>query len=346
MFEIRNLQMPRSMLLVLALACACTAPLADVLDKPATMSVKATGLAQLSVTRVGSRLVTAGERGVILLSDDGGKSWRQAKVPVSVALTRVRFADDKNGWAVGHSGVVLVTHDGGETWGKQLDGKAAAQLELTAALSETGAESRRTADARQLVQDGADKPFLDVHFSDARHGLVVGAFGMAFQTDDGGLTWRSIMGKLAAGDARHLYAILALSDALYLFGEQGTVLVSRDQGGAFTRVEFPGKGTIFGALFTGDAIIAYGLKGNVFRSADGEHWDKVEMPPVSMTAGVVIGKNQVLLVDESGQRYRSDDDGRQFTPTARAMPLSDIAALADGTLFGSSPGGPARVDKP
>ncbi len=54
-----------------------------------------------------------GERGIVLLSDDAGVSWRQAKVPVSVSLTAVQFVDAEQGWAVGHLGVVLHTQDGG-----------------------------------------------------------------------------------------------------------------------------------------------------------------------------------------------------------------------------------------
>jgi photosystem II stability/assembly factor-like uncharacterized protein len=344
MVETKNPQRHLRTLLALVFACMSTATMADVLDKPAVMSARASSLVQLSVTRAGNRLVTAGERGTILLSDDNGQSWRQAGVPVSVALTRVRFVDDKNGWAVGHSGVVLATRDGGETWNKQLDGKAAAQIELAAAQSEAGNESRRTTDAQRLVQDGPDKPFLDVHFSDAQHGIVVGAYGMAFRTEDGGRTWTSIMGKLAAGNGRHLYAILVAGDTLYLFGEQGTVLASGDKGNTFSRVEFPGKGTLFGALSTGDAIVAYGLKGNVFRSNDGRNWDKVELPPVSMTAGTGLGKNGMLLADEAGQLYRSDDGGRHFKPVSRTLPMTDLAQAADGALLGSSVRGMVRLD--
>lgn len=39
-----------------------------------------------------NRLVAVGERGVVLLSDDGGAHWRQGVVPVSITLTAVRFA--------------------------------------------------------------------------------------------------------------------------------------------------------------------------------------------------------------------------------------------------------------
>ena len=71
----------------------------------------------LGVTRAGKRLVAVGEYGDILLSDDEGQSWHQAKkVPTTVTLTAVDFVDDKTGWAVGHDTVILKTEDGGETW--------------------------------------------------------------------------------------------------------------------------------------------------------------------------------------------------------------------------------------
>jgi hypothetical protein len=62
---------------------------ADLLAQPAQANVRAAASLQLSVARAGKRLVSVGERGLVLLSDDDGRSWRQARqVPVSVALTR------------------------------------------------------------------------------------------------------------------------------------------------------------------------------------------------------------------------------------------------------------------
>ncbi|MBI5444053.1 MAG: glycosyl hydrolase, partial [Deltaproteobacteria bacterium] len=109
------------------------AEVSDLLDRPATVSGRALRSVQLAVARAGKRLVSVGERGTVLLSDDDGRTWRQAKVPVSLTLTCVCFASERSGWAAGHSGVVLRTSDGGETWVKQLDGRQAAQIELAAA---------------------------------------------------------------------------------------------------------------------------------------------------------------------------------------------------------------------
>jgi len=64
------------------LACAlwATAPAAwpappAVLEQPALVSPKALGAVMLAVARAGDRLVAVGERGTILLSDDGGRHW-------------------------------------------------------------------------------------------------------------------------------------------------------------------------------------------------------------------------------------------------------------------------------
>lgn len=322
----------------------------NLLEQPSSLSHKAAGLVQLSVARAGNRLVSVGERGVVLVSDDNGKSWLQRQVPVSVSLTRVTFVDAKAGWAVGHGGVILATRDAGDSWVKQLDGVAAAKLELAQAQSQgvNASVPRRLADAQRLVEEGADKPFLDIHFFDTQRGLVVGAYGLAFGTTDGGQTWKSVMGSLGVANGRHLYGILAVQDSLYLVGEQGLVLVSRDGGANFSKVEFPGKGTLFGVLSTssGNVLLAHGLKGNAYRSTDaGKSWDKVNMPPVSLVAGLRLANGHWVLADESGQLHRSDDEGQHFKPVPLSHPtvLAGLVEASNGTLVGSGARGSAPI---
>lgn len=348
------------MVLVSALALlvmsGASAAATDVLDAPAQMSARAGSLVQLAVACAGSRLVSVGERGVILLSDDSGKTWRQSKmVPVSVTLTRVNFADARTGWAIGHGGVILGTQDAGETWVKQLDGNAAAKLELAQAKagnSGVGASpvtERRLVDAERLVADGADKPFLAMHFFDVRRGLVVGAYGLAFGTEDGGQSWQSLMGPLSMANGRHLYSIHTVPGGLYLAGEQGMLLASMDSGVSFSKIDFPGKGTLFGIVSSksGQVLLAYGLKGNAYRSADAsKSWQKVEMPPVSLVAGLRLINGDLVLADESGQLHRSDDEGQHFkrVPLDRPVVLSSLIEIADGTLVGSGVRGTARIE--
>src|SRR4051812_6883490 len=107
------------------LACpsrAAVTPAPAALTQPSILSAKASGAAMLALAQAGARLVAVGERGIVLLSDDNGKSWRQVATPVQVSLAAVQFVNEQSGWAVGHLGVVLHTADGGQTWRKQFDG--------------------------------------------------------------------------------------------------------------------------------------------------------------------------------------------------------------------------------
>ena len=172
--------------------------LVDVLDAPAKHNKTSVNTLQLGLARAGNKLVSVGERGVILLSEDEGNNWTQAKsVPVSVTLTAVTFSDPLNGWAAGHSGVIIATTDGGNTWQVQLDGYQAAELamaeaqSLIAAGDERGERAKRN--AGYLLKEGADKPILDVYFANQFNGWAIGAYGLAYATRDGGENWYSII---------------------------------------------------------------------------------------------------------------------------------------------------------
>src|SRR5688572_25730862 len=100
----------------------------DPLDAPARPTQFTTSTHLSAIARAGNRLVSVGVRGLIVMSDDEGKSWRQAASPVSSDLVAVRFVTPSRGWASGHDGVILSTEDGGNRWVKQLDGRMAALL--------------------------------------------------------------------------------------------------------------------------------------------------------------------------------------------------------------------------
>jgi len=325
----------------------------DLLDLPARENARAQHSLQLAVSQVGERLVAVGERGAILLSDDAGRSWRQARnVPVSVALTDVHFVSASHGWAVGHSGVVLHSADGGETWQRQLDGNQAAAVIRDDAKrrAEAGEEGAAAAlrSAEYLVSDGPDKPFLGVRFADELRGYVVGAYGIALSTRDGGKSWQSLVGQIPNPRGKHLYQVRADGGALLIAGEQGALFRSEDAGASFEVIETPYEGTFFGALDLPDgALLAFGLRGNVWRSADGGiDWERIDLrQSVTISAGHRMSDGALLLGDESGRLLRSTDNGQHFEALAvqASTGLSDIAEAADGALIISGARGLARI---
>lgn len=325
----------------------------NVMEQPARQSTRINTAVLTSVAQAGSRLVAVGERGYVLLSDDNGKSWRQAKnVPTSVTLTALHFGSAKTGWAVGHSGVILKTVDGGETWSRQLDGKQAAAIEKkaadAAAASGSDGTSRRQQSAIALVADGADKPFLDVFFFDDQRGLVVGAYGLAFGTSDGGKTWSSLIGQIDNDGARHLYSIAAKGDVVVLTGEQGLVLRSNDGGKQFAAIAPGYAGTMFGAVMPGESLVVFGLRGNVFRSRDnGQKWEKLAFDqPVTLSAGLTLKDGRTVVADETGRVLVSSDGGAHFVQLniPKMNAATDLVEASDGALVATTLRGPVRIE--
>lgn len=334
------------LLILLSLATATAFAAFPALEEPALLTPKALHAATLAVTRAGARLVAVGERGTILLSDDAGASWRQARVPVSASLTAVQFVNERAGWAVGHLGVVLHSVDGGETWTKQLDGVRAAALVLQAA--EARGDEKSIADARRLVEEGPDKPFFDLQFTDERRGTIVGAYNLVLHTDDGGASWQSWSDRVPNPRGLHLYGIRASGDALYLVGEQGLLLRSTDGGAAFATLASPYKGSYFGLVAAGSGeVVLFGLRGSAYRSGDrGATWEKSETGiPVSISAGVELSDGALVLVSQTGDVLTSRDQGRSFQhqPAAEPILVAGLTQAADAALVFASLRGPKRL---
>ncbi|MDE1164862.1 MAG: YCF48-related protein [Pseudomonas sp.] len=331
--------------LMVAAQSLAAAPSVDVLGRPAVQSTQSRHAVMQAITRAGERLVAVGERGTVLLSDDNGANWHQAVVPVSSSLTAVQFVDGRNGWAVGHAGVVLHSSDAGEHWAVQLDGRRAAALELSAA--QVAGNEHRLAAARQGVSDGADKPLLALSFTDALHGVVVGAYGLALGTTDGGASWVPWAGRLPNPQGLHLYAVVQQGTVVYMAGEQGLFLRSLDAGEHFQALPTPYQGSYFSLAVQADgAVWLAGLRGKLFRSVDqGHSFTAVDNPlPISINDLRLLGKH-LLVVNQAGGLLQASADFSHLTPLALppGPPLTAVAQAADGTLVGAGFAGPMRL---
>lgn len=324
-------RMTRVLLFTLALQGA--AALADPLDIPARVSDKAAANRLTAITHTPDGLVAVGPWGRILLGDANGEHWQQVPVPISSDLVAVSFADARNGWAVGHDGVILHSGDGGHTWSKQLDGRQLGPLlsnyyqprvsrgEVDASVMDTVA---------RMTSDGPNMPWLDVSFSDARNGMVVGAFNIALATHDGGLTWTPLLERTANPEGMHLYALARSGDDLYLAGEKGLLRRWNAALATFEPLPTPYRGTFFGLSAHGSTLVAYGLRGNAFVSQDrGEHWQSVGTPgDASITSSAVLADGSLVLALQSGQLLVSDSGQRTFTPATPDSPLPCFAVAA------------------
>lgn len=315
-------------------SAAWSAPVDHALNRPAVRSQRASQSVLLGMAQAGNRLVAVGERGIVVVSDDDAAKWRQVSAPVSVTLTAVHFADDKHGYAVGHSGTVLATTDGGETWTRVLEGRKAAQIALSAAQASGNAVALR--DAERLVADGPDKPLLDLLVLDARRVVVIGAYGMAYSTTDGGQNWTSWSDRMGNPRSLHLYAIRRHGERILVGGELGLVRLSQDGGKTFASLKTPYDGSFFTAELssTGEIVLA-GLRGNLLRSLDGgANWEQIKAPDAaSITGSAWRADGTLVLVNQAG-RVLSENKGALVPLNSTPLPsLTGIFLKRNGSLL-------------
>ena len=282
----------------------------DAANRPAELEPLAGSSLLLDLGMAGKRMVAVGERGHVMLSDDQGVTWRQAKsVPTRVMLTAVFFIDDAYGWAVGHDETIINTVDGGETW------------------------------TRSHFAPDAQQPLLDLWFANRVSGIAVGAYGAYFTTNDSGRTWsgakfapapqpQPAMPAAGAGSSEesfedvppdyHLNRIVGVGNRLYIAAEGGQLYRSDDRGANWRALASPYEGSFFGLVpIRGEGLLAFGLRGHLFKSADaGNTWSRLESHTTAMlTDGYAINDLRVVIGGLTGVLLISGDAGETFRLT-------------------------------
>ncbi|MDM0032393.1 YCF48-related protein [Variovorax sp. J22P271] len=288
--------------LAAALCAALVPPLSF-----AAASPEASPVDQLLIgaARAGDSVVAVGEWGTVLRSVDAGRHWRAATVPTDETLTDVYFADAVHGWAVGHHGAILATEDGGQQWAD-----------------------------RRLVDRSVD-PLLGVYFFDGTHGFAVGAFGTLLESVDGGRTFQRR--DIGQGDG-HLKAVAGnAAGELYIASEEGVIFRSADRGRSFERAQTGYRGSFWGLALLPGAVLAYGMRGTVYRSEDGGHsWASVPTGSQSgLSAACVFDARRVVIAGAEGTVLESRDAGRSFAPAERSdhAAITALACLRGGALL-------------
>jgi photosystem II stability/assembly factor-like uncharacterized protein len=305
----------------------------DPLDAPAQMRESLSKRSLMAITHVGDRLVAVGSRGLIVASDDKGKTWVQAKVPVQSDLLAVQFPTATDGWAVGHDGVILHTADGGKTWVKQLDGRMAGEA-FTAYYAKMGADG--AAELRTMgvnYKAGAALPFLDVWFDDPQTGYVVGSYGMIAATHDGGKSWEPWLLHIDNKERLNLNGIRGIGSELYIVGEHGQIYRFDRARNYFTKTDTGYNGSFFGITSIGDTYIAYGLRGTIYRSGDaGKHWEALPLlSDQTIAAGLARADGQgFVLINAAAQFLLIDKTGKNVRLVRESSPMRTTGIVAVG----------------
>jgi photosystem II stability/assembly factor-like uncharacterized protein len=323
----------RAVVITATLAGFATAPTTAAASSPAPMLnpglpaeqlESATTSAILGSQHAGNRIVSVGEHGIILLSDDSGKTFRQAAlVPTRTTLTSLYFANEMTGWAVGHWGVILRTDDGGEHW------------------------------TVQRSDINVDRPLFSVYFKSQTEGWAVGLWSLMLHTVDGGKTWGEVKLPVPAGATKadaNLYAITgSRAGPLYIAAERGLVVKSTDGGATWSYSETGFKGSLWAvAVLKDSAIMVGGLRGGMLRSEDeGNSWASIQTQHKNSITGIEQNPDgSITAVGLDGLQLTSHDDGVTFSGIQRPdrATITVAVPLAKGGPLLFSAGGPLTAE--
>ena len=193
---------------------------------------------------------------------------------------------------------------------------------------------------------------LDVAFTNANHGFLVGSNRLILETNDGGSSWNERSLDLPDEENFRLISIAFDGDDGWIAGQPGLLMHTTDGGQNWTRLfldtKLPGEPYLITALGPNSAELATNV-GAVYRTRDGGgSWDA----EVTDAAGAVrdlrrSANGSYVSVSSLGNFYATWDPGQdvwQVHQRVSSQRLQSIGYQPDGTLWMVARGAQIRLN--
>ncbi len=280
--------------------------------------------------------MAVGEQGTLLITEDGGRVWKQTSVPTDSRLHDALYVGSSLVWAVGDSGVVLKSTDGGATWHKSvlLEG-----VELT--LLSTSGRDKIWVAGNHVSEKGspfsgcllayttdegvhwtllAPPSFYEIHdldFVDARHGFLCGRGEEAglLQTNDGGKTWHPVQ-KFTKEEIVQLQFVN--EQIGFLFSASGDLYGTEDGGESWEKISHLSGGERLKRLAFLNAVKGVAVGNGLWLTTDGgKQWQQAFSDSVfndcyfvDENQGWIVGPKGLILKTTSGGQLTDMESDR------------------------------------
>lgn len=243
-----------------------------------------------SVQFIGRKGWIAGTDGMLLISADGGLSWRIRKFG-SINFNAIRMLSETRGFIAAEGGIVMTTADGGATW-----------------------------EAREW--EGSPN-FYSIAFY-RNTGIITGSRGAILRTSDGGATWTPAVVAEASRRGRMVNingAFFIDESRLWLMGSDGLLLYSGDGGERWNAKKFREHSYHAAWFFNPEEGIVGGDDGTVIRTGNGgESWESRKLPALGVNS-LIYRNNRLWAIGGAGTVMASADRGATWDTVKQGRKL-------------------------
>jgi photosystem II stability/assembly factor-like uncharacterized protein len=175
---------------------------------------------------------------LVMLTEDGGETWKRVLVPSKTELYHLDFAGSSKCWIVGDEGLILYSNNGGTSFQTQRSGLISTR----------------------------DKPAPDLYnvdFRDETEGYIVGKNGTILRTENGGANWERVATEF---NMTFMRVDFADDKNGVIVGYKGVILRSNDRGKTWTRQTSGTGEDLLGLFFAKKYGWAVGANGVVIQN--------------------------------------------------------------------------------
>ena len=284
-------------------------------------------------------IFVSGDCGMLMLSEDGGVTWKRIGSGSILGLNDVAFRDAENGWAVGNNGCVLHTKDG-KTWKKQrsdtnkdlnsvsfvsyLMGWAVGGKGCIIATADGGKKWKKQ-------RSSVSRDLFGVSFVDQDNGWAVGSGGLILHTANGGGLWQSQTSPVKT----NLRAVSFIDDKNgWAVGDDGAVLRTTNGGRTWNAIALT-AGNYMDVHFTDSkygwicGTTRFLLDGNIaYRTVDGgETWIRETIPIDASFKVDFVDRNHGWQIGMFGHVIATDDGGLTWRVMPDASPACWLRSI-------------------
>ncbi len=298
----------------------------------------------------------AGSKGVLLVTQDTGKTWRRQDLGIPQDLLCGYFLDSKVGFVGGSGGLLMKTTDSGNNWTKISLSDTSSLTDIVFATPAKGFAAGGLKFLLATIDSGRTWSKVDLSnmiyghtnslcFPSPMIGFVISGIG-SIKTTDGGETWRAIPSLAGLGNLTDCY-FLSVDTGFIVERSYPNTFLTFDQ--AITFKWISGKSSNAISFVTHE--VGYIVETQrIFRTSNlGQTWQLENAVPLPLNGATEylkdvfgFGGNVVLAVGKSGFILRKEESNSTLLIESRS---NGVANRLTGKRNGFSADGRVSANK-